>query len=145
MVFYMNETFLINDTLTIPEQEISFTFSRSSKPGGQNVNKVNTRATLLFDVTNSPSLNSNQKRRIASYLHTRVSKNGILRVISYRYRTQGANRNAAVERFIELIRQALQRRKARRKTFIPRSSKEKRIQSKKQRSSNKQLRKKVNF
>lgn len=139
----MPERLRITGSVTLAAPEIRFTFSRSSMPGGQNVNKVNTRATLLFDVSNSPSLSDHQKQRIITQLQTRVSKNGILRVVSYRHRTQGANKKAATERFIELIRLALKNVKPRRKTTVPRSSKEKRIVSKKQRGDFKELRKKI--
>ena len=123
----------INDTLTIPDEEISFEFSRSSGPGGQNVNKVSTRVTLLFDVAGSPSLTEEQRTRIRSRLGTRITKAGVLRVTSQRHRSQRANREAAVGRFAELIGEALRPRRPRRKTRIPRSVKEQRLQEKKRR------------
>ncbi len=83
----------------IAEDELRFTYSRSSGPGGQNVNRVETRVTLLFDVLGSPSLSEGHKRRIASLLATRINKEGILRVVSQRHRTREANRRAARERF----------------------------------------------
>jgi ribosome-associated protein len=124
----------INDELSIPDSEISFTFSRSSGPGGQNVNKLNTRATLLFDVAGSPSLDDRQRERIMSRLSTRITREGILRVVSQKHRTQKMNRDAATERFAELLGTALERRRPRRKTGVPRGVKKKRLEDKRRRS-----------
>ena len=123
----------IGTRLTIPDEEFSFEFSRSGGPGGQNVNKVSTRATLLFNVAGSPSLTDEQRSRIMNRLRTRITKAGVLRVTSQRHRTQRANREAAVERFAELLREALRSRRPRRKTRVPRSVKERRLQEKKRR------------
>ncbi len=123
----------IHEQLTIPDEELSFEFSRSGGPGGQNVNKVSTKATLLFDVASSPSLTDEQRSRIMSRLRTRITKAGILRVTSQRHRTQRANREAALERFAELIREALRRKRPRRRTRVPRAARERRLQEKKRR------------
>ena len=124
----------INDNLTIPDDELTFEFSRSSGPGGQNVNKVSTRATLLFDVSGSPSLTEEQRSRIMHQLQTRITKTGVLRVTSQKHRSQSANREAARERFAELINTALQRPRPRRKTKLPKGVRERRLKDKKQRS-----------
>lgn len=126
--------------LLLPYRELSFTFSRSSKPGGQNVNKVNTRVSLVFAVTASPSLTSEQKTRICQFLPTRINKRGQLRVVSYRYRTQGANRTAAVERFVSLLREALAERTPRRATRVSNAAKKRRHATKKRHSLLKQSR-----
>ena len=76
----------VTNEISIPEDELRFTASLSSGPGGQNVNKVNTRVTLWFDVVNSPSLSPEQKELIASRLLSRISKDGLLRVISQQTR-----------------------------------------------------------
>jgi ribosome-associated protein len=123
----------IDERLTIPDDELSFEFSRSSGPGGQNVNKVSTKATLLFDVAGSPSLTGEQRSRIMKSLRTRITKAGLLRVTSQRHRSQRANREAAVERFSDLVREALLRQRPRRRTQVTRAAKERRIQKKKQR------------
>jgi ribosome-associated protein len=130
----------ITDQLSIPQEELTFTASRSSGPGGQHVNKVSTRVTLRFDVSNSPSLTSGQKRSILDKLPTRVSKEGILRVVSQQTRSQAANRETAIERFVELLQYALKKDPVRRKTAIPPSAKQKRIDDKKHRSRLKQER-----
>ena len=119
--------------LQISQSELSFKFTRSSGPGGQNVNKVNTRATLFFDVANCPTLSHSQKKRIVKRLATRADKAGVVRVICQKYRTQNANRQAAVERLTELLRKALERKPVRKKTPVPRAQKEKRIEAKKRR------------
>jgi ribosome-associated protein len=124
---------LIKSDLEIPDEELSFEFSRSSGPGGQNVNKVSTRVTLLFDVERSPSLAEEQRSRILSRLRTRITKAGILRITSQKHRSQSANREAARVRFTELMREALRRARPRRKTKVPKTIREKRLQEKKQR------------
>lgn len=123
----------INKRFTIPDNELSFEFSRSSGPGGQNVNKVSTKVTLLFDVAGSPSLTGEQRSRIMNRLGTRITKTGLLRVTSQRHRSQRANREAAVEKFSELVREALQQQRPRRRTHVPRAARERRIQEKKRR------------
>lgn len=97
----------INDSLTIPLEELSFTTSRSSGPGGQNVNKTSTRVTLLFDVEHSQSLNATQRSLIRDRLHGRINAEGILRVTAQRERSQASNRDLALSRFAELLREAL--------------------------------------
>jgi len=122
------------DGLAIPLDELRFTASLSSGPGGQNVNRVHTRITLWFDVVNSPSLSEDQKALILRRLASRVSKEGVLRVVSQETRSQAANREAASERFAELLRTALQQEPARRKTRVSRMAKLKRLAEKRRRS-----------
>ncbi len=124
----------------IAEDELRFTYSRSSGPGGQNVNRVETRVTLLFDVFGSPSLTEGQKRRIASRLATRINKEGILRVVAQRHRTREANRRAAAERSEELLTGALRRKRPRRKTRVPRQARRRRLEGKRRRGELKRLR-----
>ena len=128
--------------LSISEDELKFTASRSSGPGGQNVNKVNTRVTLHFQVTHSPSLSSVQKQRILRHLATRINREGVLRVASQRYRSQAANREAAIERFVELIQDSLKTVEKRKQTKIPQGAKKRRIGQKRQRGRLKQDRSK---
>ncbi len=124
---------ITSDTL-ISEDELSFRASRSAGPGGQNVNKVNTRIMLFFDVAGSRNLSDKQKQRILSRLSTRIDKNGILRVVSQKFRTQKANRNAAIERFEQLLAEALKTRPIRKKTKVPYAAKQKRLEEKRKRS-----------
>jgi ribosome-associated protein len=137
--------FKISGKLTIPENELRFTFSPSGGPGGQNVNKVSTRVTLLFDVNSSSSLSESQKQKIRTRLASRVNEAGILAITSSTFRTQGANRQDAILRFRDLLAAALSERPARKKTKIPRRVKEKRLQVKKRRSRIKSLRSKKDF
>jgi len=130
----------IKEGILIGEDELSFTFSRSSKPGGQNVNKISSRVTLLFDVANSPRLSAEHKNRIMTRLRTRVNKDGILRVVAQRHRSQAANREVAVERFVELLQETLKPVKARKKTRISPAGKKRRLNGKKRRSRLKQER-----
>ena len=130
----------ITDQLSIPGDELKFTASRSSGPGGQHVNKTSTRATLSFDVANSPSLTEEQKTLVLSRMATRVSKEGILRVVSQQTRSQAANKELAVERFIELLQQALREKPRRKRTAISAAAKQRRLDEKKRRSRLKQKR-----
>ncbi len=130
----------ITDDISIPEDELVFRASRSGGPGGQNVNKVNTRVTLFFDVGNCESLSEEQKRRIMTRLKTRTDKNGVLRVVSQKHRTQRANRNAAVERLQGLLTDALKTRPVRKKTRVSYAAKQRRLEEKRRRSMLKQQR-----
>lgn len=124
----------VNDQLAIPLDELVFTASRSGGPGGQNVNKVSSRITLSFDVVNSPSLSPEQRARIAARLSTRINKDGILRINAQATRSQELNRADALERFAELLREALVVPKARKKTRVSRAAKERRLDEKKKRT-----------
>jgi ribosome-associated protein len=93
----------INETLTLSERELSYSTSRSSGPGGQNVNKIESRVTVLFDVTGSRTLSEEQKRLIFERLATRINREGVLRVISQKHRTQAANRDEARLRLATLL------------------------------------------
>ena len=117
----------------ISEDELVFRFSRGGGPGGQNVNKVNTRVTVRFDAANSGSFSDEQKGQILKRLASRADKDGVIRVVSQRYRTQKANRRAAVERLEELLREALKKKAVRRKTRVPEAAKRERLEKKKRR------------
>jgi len=118
----------ITDQISISADELVFKFSRSSGPGGQNVNKINSRVTLLFDLSNSKSFSIYQKRRILTRLASRADKHGVIRVVSQHYRTQKANRRAVAERLGELLAEALKTKPARKKTTVPYQAKQKRLE-----------------
>lgn len=132
----------ITDKIAIDESEVTYRFARSGGPGGQNVNKLSTKVTLLFDVKNSPSLNDEQKQRIMDKLNTRINRYGVLRVICRKHRTQKANKEEALERFAALIRNALYQKAARIKTRAPTAAVEKRLEEKKKHSRKKEYRRK---
>ncbi len=134
MVSMSNMPVIINDRLSIPADELTFTASRSAGPGGQHVNKVNSRITLMFDIEASSSLDDQQKERLREHLATRINKLGLLRVSAQKERSQVLNRRRAVERFADLLRQALEEKAERRPGKIPKRSKRRRLQDKRRRS-----------
>lgn len=123
------------EDLEIPDEELDFATSRSSGPGGQNVNKVNTRVTVLFNVDTSTALSSGQRELLRERLGGRISRAGVLRVVSQRHRTQLANRDAAVERLVQLARDALTEEPERIPVAVPRQAKERRLEEKRRRGS----------
>ena len=135
----------ITDGVFISEDELVFKASRSGGPGGQNVNKVNTRITLFFDVAGCEVLSEIQKQRILARLSTRANKNGVLRVVSQKYRTQKANRRATVERLQELLRGALNTKPVRKKTNVPERARLRRLEEKKRRGMLKKQRAEKDF
>ncbi len=124
----------ITNTLFIPEGELRFKASRSSGPGGQNVNKLNTRMTLLFDVKNSPGLSQEQKQSIQRRLASRINHEGVLRVVCQRHRTQAANKRGATERFVEVLVDALKKRRPQKKTHVSAAVKRRRREERERRS-----------
>jgi ribosome-associated protein len=124
----------------ISEDELVFKASRSSGPGGQNVNKISSRVTVFFDAANCQGLSDTQKRQILSRLATRADKNGVIRAVSQRHRSQKANRDAAVERLRQLLTAALKTKPVRKKTKVPYQAKQQRLEEKRRRSLLKQQR-----
>ena len=130
----------IKKGIFISEDSLVFRFSRSSGPGGQNVNKISSKVTVLFDMDRCDSLNNSDKQQILDKLSGRMDKDGWIRVVSQRHRTQRTNRRVAVERLAKLLRIALQKKAVRSKTKVPMQAKEKRLRKKRQRSLLKQQR-----
>jgi ribosome-associated protein len=126
--------------IEINENEITFSFIRSSGPGGQNVNKVATAVQIRFDVKNSSSLTEAVKKRLIRLGGSRITDDGVLTITAQRFRTQERNRVDGLERLTALIRKAATPPKPRRKTRPPKKSIENRIQNKKYRSKIKKLR-----
>ena len=130
----------ITRTIAIDESEIQEDFIGASGPGGQNVNKVATAVQLRFDVANSPSLPDDVRERMISLAGRRITEDGILIINARRFRTQGRNRQDALDRLVELIRTAAQRPKVRRKTRSTLASKMRRLESKRRRAETKRIR-----
>ncbi len=129
----------------IPEKELEVTFSRSGGKGGQNVNKVETKATLRWDVYNSQILTPEQKHLLLHKLHSRLTARGELIMSSQSERSQAQNKEVVIHRLNQLVNWALIPEKKRIATKPTRSSKEKRLESKKHVSEKKRLRGKVNI
>ena len=120
--------------ISIPEEELRFAATRSGGPGGQNVNKVISRVTLTFNVGASTALSDEHKRTIMTKLAARINKDGVLRVVSQRTRSQEFNRADTVARFSELIQRALTPQRPRIKTRVSAAAHERRVQEKKKRA-----------
>ncbi|HEX6303548.1 MAG TPA: alternative ribosome rescue aminoacyl-tRNA hydrolase ArfB [Anaerolineales bacterium] len=133
----------INPQIEIEESEIEEDFIRASGPGGQKVNKTSTAVQLRFDVANSQSLPEQVRKRLMKIASNRISTEGILRIESSQYRSQGRNRHDARRRLIQLIRQAAKPPKTRRKTKPTEASKKRRLEQKRRRSEIKRLRRNI--
>lgn len=125
----------------IDPAEFQFDATTSQGPGGQHVNRSQTRVVLRWDVDASPSLDAEQRRRIHDRLGTRISREGVLQVASQKHRSQARNRDATVERLVELLSSAFRREKPRKKTKPTRASQRRRVDDKKKRGQIKKARK----
>ncbi len=121
--------------------ELLFLASRSSGPGGQNVNKVSTKVDLRFDVLNSVLLTSKEKEVVLKKLAKKISNDGILIIVSQSERSQLRNRQKVIEKFYALIEKALTPKKTRKPSRPSISSIEKRLEKKRLTSEKKTLRK----
>lgn len=121
-------------SITIPPAAVWFRTSRSSGPGGQNVNKLDTRVEAIVDLELLPGLSEDDRHRLRQQLRNRLNADGHLCVVSQRSRSQWQNRQMAVERAIELLETALRPRAPRVSTRPTVGSKKKRVESKRRRS-----------
>jgi ribosome-associated protein len=136
-----DDILIVRPGLEIPTSEFEFTFMRSSGPGGQNVNKVSTKARLRWPVGQTQSLPEAVKERFTSRYHRRLTNEGDLILTSQRYRDQTKTVGDCLEKLRELIDAVVDVPKPRKKTRPTRGSKERRLKEKRGRSQRKDLRK----
>ena len=131
-------------TVNIPDLSAEFQFltSRSSGPGGQNVNKVNSKVELRFDIQNSDLLSEDQKNILLVKLASKITSEGILSVVSQRDRSQLSNKEDAIEKLYLLIAKALTPVKPRKNTRPTKGSVERRLATKRIKAEIKQNRQK---
>lgn len=125
------------------EKELTFSASRSGGPGGQNVNKVNSKVTLKFDVLNSQVLTAEEKEMILRKLASIFTTEGMLVLSSQETRSQIKNRELVISKFENLLKKAFEKRKVRKATKPSKSAVQKRISKKKQHSEKKKWRQKL--
>lgn len=133
----------VTSRVSVPLDEFSFTFSRSSGPGGQNVNKVNTKVRLLWNIGETESLAAGVKDRFIAKCKRRINSDGVFQITSQRFRDQERNRADCLEKLRGLLLEAAVPPKPRKKTKPSRRAIERRLENKRQRSSRKQSRRRV--
>ena len=129
-------------TASLLENELTFTTSRSGGPGGQNVNKVNSKVTLLFDVEGSQILTPEEKNLIAERLSSRLTREGILMLTAQESRSQLGNKETVVEKFDALLSKAFEKKKLRKATKPSKTARQERLKKKKVVSEKKKWRRK---
>lgn len=132
----------LGNSIVVPAESLRAVTSRSGGPGGQHVNKVETRVTIEVAVDALP-LDDVQKSRVRERLASRINRAGVLRVTSQVARSQADNRDRALARMEELLRESLEEEKPRKKTRVPKAVKAKRLDEKKRVGEKKRMRGRV--
>ncbi|MFL2870504.1 MAG: alternative ribosome rescue aminoacyl-tRNA hydrolase ArfB [Pirellulaceae bacterium] len=127
----------VTTKIEIPDEDLRFTFSRSSGPGGQNVNKVNTKALLTFDLENTAVLSEVVKQRIRKEHANRINSDGQLLISNQESREQARNRQSCFDKLLEIIGECLKQPKKRKPTRRTYASKRRRLDNKKKNSQKK--------
>lgn len=125
------------------EKEINFSVSRSSGPGGQNVNKINSKVTLRFDVRNSLLLTDEEKEVLLRKLSPKLTASGVLILTSQDSRSQLENKEGVIQKFNQVLTKAFEKKKVRKATKPSKSSVQKRVNKKKQHAEKKKWRQKL--
>ncbi len=128
----------VSERIHIPEDEFVWSFVRSGGPGGQNVNKVASKAVLHWDLANSPSVPAEVKARLRTLQRRRVTTDGVLVLNSQRFRDQDKNRQDCLDKLREMLVEASFVPKPRKRSKPTRGSRERRLQEKRRRSATKQ-------
>ena len=131
----------ISHSLSIPIAELEFKTSRSGGPGGQNVNKLETRVEVVFDVQHSPSIPEHLRLRLVNALSSHLDSSGNVHIVAQDTRSQWKNKQLAVQRLTEVLKSALIVHKKRIATKPTHTARENRLRTKKVRSQKKKLRK----
>ncbi|HQZ69074.1 MAG TPA: alternative ribosome rescue aminoacyl-tRNA hydrolase ArfB [Planctomycetaceae bacterium] len=130
----------VTTRIQIPDSEFTFAFSRSGGPGGQNVNKVASKALLTWDATRSPSIPEDVRERFLTRYRRRITKEGLLLITSQRYRDQGRNTLDCLSKLAELLRSVAVAPTIRKASKPSRGAKQRRLNEKHVRSDKKQSR-----
>ena len=135
----------VNDSLSIPRNELDIRVSRASGAGGQHVNKTSSRVEIFWNIATSRVLTDEQRARLLDKLSSRVTTEGSIRVVASDMRSQSRNRDLAEERLVELVRRSLVVPRKRKPTKPTRAAKEARLESKKKHSHKKRTRQDKSF